>query len=393
LDLPRHKGSLRDNLFETLYFAASRSDCPMSTRKSLVLYCLIRKQTGEAGPVRFFLMRKQGHFTFPATKFRPGEDLYAALRRPLEEDLGLPTDSFFPEKELGMIPNEGTTIRSPGLSQEWNLYPVDISLSADARMRLESRSADSVWWTIDEVLANVEESNVLAIAKFIETNASELIRDARSAPSMGALASHWGHRQRDGIRTVRGEDIRRILQAGDRAFNIRVADPYLPYQRQGLGFTWSFFTPKDKQDLHVHGMPAVEIYGVIEGRIQLWSKPINQRGVRTWQCTILGPGDWAEVEPLTCHFACWLDSEGLGTVIKAAGEGELAGVGRIGVAGKTVCQDCSMHAECSIPPNLLEIMVEYQKPFEQRDYKRIRESAAAGEADVHLRTIPLGMPE
>ena len=361
----------------------------MYARKSLVLYCLIRREVGSGPSVQFFLMRKQGCFTFPVTKFRPDEDLYSALCRPFEEDLGLPANSCFPEVELPMIPNEGTTIRSPGLSQVWNLYPVNISLTDEAAKRLDDPSREWAWWTIDEVLASAEEPNVLAVARLIKANHSDLMKSARRVPSMEALASHWVHRQKDGVRIVRRDDIRSILDAGNRAFNIRVADPYLPYQRQGLGFTWSFFTPKDKQDLHVHGMPAVEIYAVIEGRLQLWSKPINQRGVRTWQCTMLGPGDWAEVEPLTCHFACWMDSEGYGTVIKAAGEGELAGVGRIGVAGKTVCQDCSMHSQCCIPPRLLELMAEYQKPFEQRDYGRVRESAAEGEADVHLYTPTL----
>jgi len=28
------------------------------------------------------------------------------------------------------------------------------------------------------------------------------------------------------------------------------------------------------QDLHVHGRPAVEIYGVIEGRLQRWWKRV-----------------------------------------------------------------------------------------------------------------------
>jgi len=334
-------------------------------------------------------MPKQGYFTFPATKFRPAEDLYTALRRPLEEDLGLPANSFFPEKELMMIPNVGTTIRSPGLSQHWNLYPVDVSLAEGGWKHLETESSDWVWWTVDEVLKLAEEPNVLAVARSIKAKYPNLIQEARRSPSMEAVASHWAHRQRDGVRIVRREEIRDILAAGNRAFNVRVADPYLPYQRQGLGFTWSFFTPKDKQDLHVHSMPAVEIYGVIEGTMQLWSKPINERGVRTWQCTTLGSGDWSEVEPLTCHFACWLDPVGHGTVIKAAGEGELAGVGRIGVAGKTVCQECSMHAECSIPPRLLDLMAEYQKPFEERDYDRIRESAAEGELEVRLCTPPL----
>ena len=47
-----------------------------------------------------------------------------------------------------------------------------------------------------------------------------------------------------------------------------------------------------------------------------------------------------------------------------------------------------MHSQCSIPPRLLELMTEYQKPFEQRDYERIRESAMEGEADFHLHATP-----
>ena len=46
------------------------------------------------------MVQKQGHMTFPPTKFRPGEDLYSAMIRPLQEDLALPPGSFLPEKEL-----------------------------------------------------------------------------------------------------------------------------------------------------------------------------------------------------------------------------------------------------------------------------------------------------
>jgi hypothetical protein len=94
---------------------------------------------------------------------------------------------------------------------------------------------------------------------------------------MDALSSHWAARNKSGVRHVKATDIREILDAGNRAFNLRVADPYLAYQKQGLGFTWSFFTPKDTQDVHVHGLPAVEIYGVIEGRLQVWHKPMGER--------------------------------------------------------------------------------------------------------------------
>jgi hypothetical protein len=181
------------------------------------------------------------------------------------------------------------------------------------------------------------------------------------------------------------------MDAGSRAFNLRVADPYLSYQRQGLGFTWSFFTPKDKQDVHVHGLPAVEIYGVLEGRLQVWHKPMDQRGVRAWRCRTLNAGDWAEVEPLSCHFACWLDREGLGTVIKAAGSGELAGVGRLGASGKTTCtwkgpdsrvQHCSNHGHCAMPPDMAQLFAEYQKPYQDRDYDQIAALAESAEMRV-----------
>jgi hypothetical protein len=152
-----------------------------------------------------------------------------------------------------------------------------------------------------------------------------------------------------------------------------VADPYLPYQRQGLGFTWSFFTPADRQDLHVHGMPAVEVYGVMEGRLQLWHKPVNQRGARAWQRQELAAGDWAEVDPLLCHFAAWLTPRGLGTVFKAAGTGELAGVGKIGVAGKTTCRDCHMAGRCEHHPVLDQLVAQYQLPYTERDYQTIAE--------------------
>ena len=188
---------------------------------------------------------------------------------------------------------------------------------------------------------------------------------------MEAMACHWAASHTSGMRTVRKADVERILASGDRAFNLRVADPYLPYQRQGLGFTWSFFTPKDTQDVHVHGMPAVEIYGVIEGRLLIWHKPMNQRGARTWQHTILEPGDWAEMEPLECHFACWLTPHGLGTVIKASAQGELGGHGRIGEKGKTTCKDCSMNGACLFHPGMTELMSQYSQPYGKRDYVRI----------------------
>jgi hypothetical protein len=347
---------------------------------SLVLYSIIRRNSGVQGPIQFLMIYKQGQMTFPPTKFRIGEGLYQALVRPMEEDLGLPPLSYYPENELGMISNEGESPRYPGLTKQWYLYPVDVSLTPEAAASLKIDGTELVWWTLDEILQNAKEPNVRAIAKFILQKHPELQNSTYAQPSMDALASHWAARNRGGVRHVKSSEIHSILAAGERAFNLRVADPYLPYQKQGLGFTWSFFTPKDTQDVHVHGLPAVEIYGVIEGRLQVWHKPMTERGVRTWRCVTLEAGDWLELEALHCHLAFWIDPQGLGTVIKAAGSGELAGVGKIGIAGKTTCRDCNVHSQCLMHPRMLQVLEEYSKPFDQRDYDKI--SALASEIDL-----------
>lgn len=346
---------------------AVREDAPESA--AMVLYCLIRR-VDDYGAERFLLMPKPNGLTLPPTKFRPGEDLYSALVRPLEEDLGLPPDSYFPERELPAIPNDISGPQYAGLPARWYLYPVDVSLTSGGWARLKALGESVSWLTAAEILARVPEPNVQAIIAGI-ARVDPPLGEPPARPSMDALASRWAADNEGGVRVARESQVREILAAGTRAFNLRVADPYLPYQRQGQGFTWSFFTPRDKQDVHVHGMPAVEIYGVIEGRLQLWHKPMNQRGVRTWRQVVLGPGDWAEVEPLECHFAAWAGPEGLGTVIKAAGSGELAGVGRIGTSGKTKCADCPAAPNCILHPRLLALIEEYSKLFEDRDYARI----------------------
>ena len=357
---------------------------------TLVLYCLVRTQDPGGGPVRFLLVpKKKGEPSFPPTRLRPGEDLYRALVRPMEEDLGLAAGSYFPEEELEAIRRAEEGPRYAGLPDQWHLYPVHVSLTNETRSQLEQPEDSRFWWTVEEILKQAKEPNVLAIAGQLVKNHEaqekpcenekpcdrekppDLLTAPVGQPSMDALACHWVASQSGGARVLRRQDIDRVLAAGDRAFNLRVADPYFAYHKQGLGFTWSFFTAKDKQDVHVHGLPAVEIYGVIEGRLQLWHKPMNQRGVWTWQCRTLGPGDWAEVEPLECHFACWAQREGLGTVIKAAGAGELAGVGKLGVAGKTTCDDCNMKDQCNRHPGMEELVKQYAKSRDDRDYDRI----------------------
>ena len=348
-------------------------------KSSMVLYCLLIRKGAPGQAARLALLEKNGSPTFPPTKFRPGEDLYHALKRPMEEDLGLAPGSYFPEQELPMIPSDGESPRYPGLARRWHLYPVVVSLT-DAGWRALARKKQLHWWELSEVLFQAQEPNIRAIANFIREHQPDVINKPPGAPSMDAMASCWAASNSGPLRVVRGDELREILASGDRAFNLRVADPYLPYQKQGLGFTWSFFTPRDLQDVHVHSLPAVEIYGVLEGTLQIWSKPMNQRGVRTWQCRTLRAGDWAEVEPLHCHFACWLEREGLGTVVKAAAAGELAGVGKLGVSGKTTCPHCNVHGQCCLAVPLQALFEQYQKPFAERDYAAIAHLAHEAES-------------
>ena len=342
----------------------------------MVFYALI--QRGFGGDGRQFLVRRiHGSFTFPPTKMEQGDELYLALDRIMAGDLGLPYKSFYPEMEFSVIESALDGPKYEGLSGKWYLYPVVVSLTEKARSFLDKSSPDLEWMTMEELDAATQEPNTKAIIRFLLNVGAEQLAKSSLIPSMDALACYWARFNDGGVRIARGETIEKILDTGDRAFNLRVADPYLPYHKQGLGFTWSFFTPKDKQDLHVHGMPAVEIYGVLKGRLQLWWKPMNARGVKTWKNKTLEAGDWAEVEPLNCHLAAWLTPEGLGTVIKAAGTGELAGVGRLGVSGKTVCKQknpdgnelkCSNYGHCQIPPVMQKLMDEYKKVFEERDW-------------------------
>jgi hypothetical protein len=350
-----------------------------SESETMVLYALVRRRDADGGE-RLLVRRIQNQWTFPPTKLRGREDLYTALNRIFEGDLALPCKSFYPERELSSIKNAPDGPRYPGLPEHWLLYPVTVSLTAEAHHLLIQNKTTAAWMTLDELSAITNEPNTQAIIAYLRGEGAAALAALPETPSMDARANSWSRFHDGGVRIVRGDSVKTIIAAGSRAFNLRVADPYLPYHRQGLGFTWSFFTPKDKQDLHVHGLPAVEIYGILEGRLQLWWKPMNARGVRVWENRILEAGDWAEVEPLHCHFAAWLTPEGLGTVIKAAGSGELAGVGRLGISGKTVClwkgpdgreQRCSNHGHCAIPPAMQTLMAEYAKPFEERNYETV----------------------
>ena len=69
--------------------------------------------------------------------------------------------------------------------------------------------------------------------------------------------------------------------------------------------------------------------------------------------------------------------EGFGTspryprLPKSAASGELAGVGKVGIAGKTVCEYCNVHEQCTLHPLMVELRDEYSKPYQEQDYNRI----------------------
>jgi hypothetical protein len=354
----------------------------MDTNSSVVLFCIIRRIRQNSAEIEYLLMPKMAYEpSFPATKFRSEEDLYNALSRIITGDLALDKNSFYPEVELPMLRNRKESHHYPGLEKEYYLYPVEVSLTDQAWEQLENND-NLLWYTLNKIPQNTNEPNILAITTQLDELTTQdniqegnfVLGPIKRKPTMDAMANRWAKQNDLGVRKLEKNMLSDILNAGNHAFNLRVADPYLAYQRQGLGFTWSFFTPRDKQDIHVHGQPAVEIYGILDGQFVIWHKPMFERGALVWKKEVLKAGDWIEVGALHCHFGYWTTKEGYGTVIKAASTGELAGVGRIGVSGKTICKECPVEKQCQKHPEILPILQEYQKMYEERNWEIIRQS-------------------
>lgn len=313
-----------------------------------------------------------------------GRSLEAYLDDVMQGVLGIPDNAYTLEVELppAVVDRESPTTK---LMTHYTLYPLVLWIDPAQLEPLRERKGGD-WLTCEQALGDARVSETTrevfhlirkredeinkqqAAAKVAQTppppptfHLSEpprrLLAGVPEGPSMDALARKWRSRNRSGVSILDGATLNRILDAGNRAFNLRVADPYLRHQREGLGFTWSFFTDKDAQDLHVHGAPIVEIYGVLEGELEIWWKGYDERGSAAWSHRVVGPGGWVEVEPLECHVVHWL-TEGKGVVFKA-GPGPLAEVGRLGVKGKTPCEGCP----CIKPPRVLELL---QKLEEQK---------------------------
>ncbi len=355
----------------------------MAPRNLHVVHLLIRQNLagGQVGflvyPHKKWIDEKtqQPYLALPAKK---------TVAEPLAEFIqGTPLDEYVDAimfQELGLLPNAyaldqelraaHVRMRSPTHKDEhgqaimthYTVYPIDVWVRPehreDARNRLNGQ-----WVTCDQAehdpaIAEQLSPTARHVLRFLPRRESmldahyaahpedrgkpeyprPLLKSVPDRPGMDALAKEWLSHNLRGVRHLPKKTLDEILDAGNRAFNLRVADPYLRYQMQGQGFTWSFFTHKDPQDCHVHGAPVVEIYGLLEGRMEIWWKPYYERGTAAWSRRILEAGDWLEVDSLQCHIVHWL-TEGKGVVFKA-GPGPLAEVGKLGVKGKTPCTEC-----------------------------------------------------
>jgi hypothetical protein len=302
----------------------------------------------------------------PFAPFIQGSSLDNYIDAIARGEWGLETHDFDLDQEFDAVefhhesPTQRDALGRP-IGTCYTIYPVEIWVHPRQREALRERLG-GCWLTCEQAIAerrlsptarsmieelrsrrdhNVETPPDSEHAKRRALKADalrSLFSPVPDMPSMDALARAWLSQNLRGVRYLPRETLSEILDAGDRAFNLRVADPYLRYQMQGQRFTWSFFTHKEKQDCHVHGAPIVEIYGILEGEMEIWSKPYYERGTSAWCHRVVKAGDWLEVDSLQCHIVHWL-TEGKGVVFKA-GPGPLAEVGKLGVKGKTPCADC-----------------------------------------------------
>ena len=54
-------------------------------------------------------------------------------------------------------------------------------------------------------------------------------------------------------------------------------------------------------------------------------------------------------------------------------------MGRLGISGKTTCKDCNVQRNCLKPPDMVQLLAEYQKPYQDRDYDHIAALAESAE--------------
>jgi hypothetical protein len=307
--------------------------------------------------------------TDPLAPFLDGTSLEKYVDEVLKDDLQLGVADYTLEQEIEPVYTEMNSPTSGELTR-YTIYPVDVWVNPARHASLQT-TVQGAWLSCGEASSHQRLSpTAQAVFHLLRERETELdqryaanpqeeqqpearrrlLKGVPDRPSMDALAKKWLRQNRGGVRHLAKRTLDDLLAAGSRALNLRVADPYLRYQMQGVGFTWSFFTHKDPQDVHVHGAPIVEIYGVLEGRMEIWWKAYLDRGTSAWSYRIVEAGDWVEVDSLQCHIVHWLTKDGKGVVFKA-GPGPLAEVGKLGVKGKTRCNQCP----CMKPERVVEI--------------------------------------
>ncbi len=352
-----------------------------------LLHLLIRDRkatrdlTAPSVPFLFYLPHGSGRLTFPTKELVVGNAFPGrALDQAVDElcrELRLPEDSYAILAEvpaLGPLDEEGmpTYLHAVDL---W-VDPAQRYLLADPDRPAASRLPGGRWFTHAEALqperalhphARDVLSSLAMDAAYLQADSRprspSIIPSPRPLPArslltlepeltMHALARRWAARNAGSGRVLRKQDLDRIFSGRDTApLYLRIEDPFERYQRQGVGFTWSFFTQHDLQDRHVHGAPAVEIYGVLSGKLEIWWKNYQDRGVSAWRSEFLGEGDWFELAGLQCHIVHFVEGKGRGVVFRA-GLGPLGGIGEIGVRGKTVCgENCG----CTLPDRVKEL--------------------------------------
>lgn len=298
-----------------------------------------------------------------------GESLEVFVNAVMEGQFGLEPDEFAIEQEMGSVRHRGPAVKSK-VRKDFTLCPVDVWVRPDKRAALREQLGGQ-YLTCGEILKHPLGSPQLReVFGYLARLENELAqRDARDAaaaadeeslhrlmvsvpdrPSMYALARRWFNRNPGGVRHLPKAVLDDVLAAGEGAFELRVANPWLRYQLPGQGFAWSFFTHKEGQVIHIHSAPVVEVYGVIEGRLEIWSKPYYNRGTSAWSHEIVEAGGWIEVNALQCHFVHWLGA-GKGVIFRA-GTGLQAEAGRLGVGGQTPCDRCT----CVKPPEVLKLL-------------------------------------
>jgi hypothetical protein len=241
-------------------------------RQLHIIHLLIRNQRD--GEVCFLVYPhdKWPYETLPAKKtiedlfapFRLGSSLEHFLEELLEKEFKLAADDYALEQELPPVVVEMPHSPSHVLATRYTIFPLDVWVEPSRRQQLQE-TVSGRWLTCNEALAEPRLSPTTAdVFQALLHREAELTKEyaqhpeaERQAetprrlfgtvpdrPTMEALARKWLHANRGGVRHLPKAVLDEILGTGTRAFNLRVADPYLRYQMQGVGFTWSFFTHK-----------------------------------------------------------------------------------------------------------------------------------------------------